>query len=81
VSESGRAGFGGFPVSQWNGNDLGPGCDGDGGADGCLRLGADGGRLQVSLQIPAGEGAGGVQVSLTAGGVPVRDANLIVWVK
>ena len=36
---------------------------------------------QVSLQIPAGEGAGGVQVSLTAGGVPVRDANLIVWVK
>jgi len=36
---------------------------------------------QVSLQITAGFGAGGVQVSLTAGGVPVRDANLIVWVK
>jgi uncharacterized protein (TIGR03437 family) len=36
---------------------------------------------QVSLQIPAGQAAGGVQVSLTAGGVPVRDASLIVWVK
>jgi uncharacterized protein (TIGR03437 family) len=36
---------------------------------------------QVSLLIPAGLGAGGVQVSLTAGGVPVRDSNLIVWVK
>jgi uncharacterized protein (TIGR03437 family) len=36
---------------------------------------------QVSLQIPAGLGAGGVQVSLTAGGAPVRDANLVVWVK
>ncbi len=36
---------------------------------------------QVNLHIPAGEGGGGIQVSLTAGGVPVRDANLIVWVK
>jgi uncharacterized protein (TIGR03437 family) len=36
---------------------------------------------QVSLQIPAGQAAGGVQVSLSAGGVPVRDASLIVWVK
>ena len=36
---------------------------------------------QVSLQIPTGQAAGGVQVSLTADGVPTRDASLIVWVK
>jgi len=36
---------------------------------------------QVSLQIPAGQAAGGVQVSLTAGGVPVRGVSLVVWVK
>jgi uncharacterized protein (TIGR03437 family) len=36
---------------------------------------------QVSLQIPTDQAAGGVQVSLTAGGVPTRDASLIVWVK
>jgi uncharacterized protein (TIGR03437 family) len=43
--------------------------------------GAVAGVWQVSLRIPAGQAAGGVQVSLTAGGVPVRDTNLIVWVK
>jgi uncharacterized protein (TIGR03437 family) len=36
---------------------------------------------QLSLQVSANAGAGGNQISLTAGGVPVRDANLIVWVK
>jgi uncharacterized protein (TIGR03437 family) len=36
---------------------------------------------QVSLQIPTGQAAGGVHVSLTAGGVPMRDASLVVWVK
>jgi uncharacterized protein (TIGR03437 family) len=36
---------------------------------------------QVSFQMPANTGAGGNQISLTAGGVPVRDASLIVWVK
>jgi uncharacterized protein (TIGR03437 family) len=36
---------------------------------------------QVSLQMPTGQAAGGVQVSLTAGGVPIRDASLIVWAK
>jgi uncharacterized protein (TIGR03437 family) len=36
---------------------------------------------QVSIQMPANTGAGGNQISLTAGGVPVRDASLIVWVK
>jgi uncharacterized protein (TIGR03437 family) len=36
---------------------------------------------QVSIQIPPNAGAGGNQISLTAGGVPVRDANLVVWVK
>jgi len=44
-------------------------------------LGGTPGVWQVSLSIPAGQGGGGVQVSLTAGGVAVRDANLIVWVK
>ena len=43
--------------------------------------GAIPGIWQVSLQIPAGQAAGGLQVSLTAGGIPVRDASLIVWVK
>jgi uncharacterized protein (TIGR03437 family) len=36
---------------------------------------------QVNLQIPANAPSGGNQVSLSAGGVPVRDANLIIWVK
>lgn len=36
---------------------------------------------QVNLQISANAGKGGNQVSLTAGGVAVRDANLIVWVR
>jgi uncharacterized protein (TIGR03437 family) len=36
---------------------------------------------QVNLQIPAKATAGGNQVSLSAGSVPVRDANLIVWVQ
>ena len=43
--------------------------------------GAVSGAWQVSLEIPAGQTAGGVQVSLTADDTPVRDANLIVWVK
>ena len=43
--------------------------------------GAIPGVWQVSLQISIGQAAGGVQVSLTAGGVPVRDTSLIVWVK
>ncbi len=38
------------------------------------------GLWQASLQIPAGQAAGGVQISLIAGGIPVRDANLIIWV-
>jgi uncharacterized protein (TIGR03437 family) len=36
---------------------------------------------QVTLQIPANEPSGGNLVSLSAGRVPVRDANLIVWVQ
>jgi len=36
---------------------------------------------QANLQIPANEPSGGNQVSLTAGSAPVRDANLILWVK
>jgi len=36
---------------------------------------------QVHIQIPANTPAGGNQISLTADGVPVRDANLIVWVQ
>jgi uncharacterized protein (TIGR03437 family) len=41
-----------------------------------------GGRVwQVTLQIPMGRPAGGVQVSLAAGGVAVRDTGLVVWVK
>jgi hypothetical protein len=39
------------------------------------------GLWQASLQIPTGQGSGGIQVSLSAGGVPMRDANLVVWVK
>jgi uncharacterized protein (TIGR03437 family) len=42
---------------------------------------ASAGIWQVNLQMPADAGAGGYQISLTAGGVPVRDANVIVWVK
>lgn len=42
---------------------------------------ATSGIWQVNLQIPAGASAGGMQLSLTANGVPVRDANLVVWVK
>jgi uncharacterized protein (TIGR03437 family) len=40
-----------------------------------------GGVWLVTLQIPAGQAAGGVQVSLTAEGVQVRDTGLVVWVK
>jgi uncharacterized protein (TIGR03437 family) len=36
---------------------------------------------QVNIQIPANQPSGGTQTSLTAGGVPVRDANLILWVQ
>jgi len=36
---------------------------------------------QANIQIPANSPAGGIQMSLTAGGVPVRDANLVVWVQ
>jgi len=36
---------------------------------------------EVNFQIPANTPAGGIQMSLTAGGVPVRDANLVVWVQ
>jgi uncharacterized protein (TIGR03437 family) len=43
--------------------------------------GAISGVAQVKLQIPANESSGANQVSLSAGSVPVRDANLIVWVK
>jgi uncharacterized protein (TIGR03437 family) len=43
--------------------------------------GAISGVWQVNLQIPANEPAGGNQVSLSAGSVPVRDAGLVVWVK
>ena len=43
--------------------------------------GAISGVWQVSLQISPNAGAGGNQISLTAGGLPVRDTNLIVWVK
>ena len=43
--------------------------------------GAISGVWQVALRIPANEPFGGSQVSLSAGAVPVRDANLIVWVK
>jgi uncharacterized protein (TIGR03437 family) len=43
--------------------------------------GAISGIWQVGLQIPANETSGGNQVSLTAGTVPVRDVNLILWVQ
>ncbi len=42
--------------------------------------GAISGLWQVGIQIPANESKGGNQVSFSAGDVPVRDANLIVWV-
>jgi len=43
--------------------------------------GAISGVWQLSIQMPANTGAGGNQISLTAGGVPVRDAGLVIWVK
>jgi uncharacterized protein (TIGR03437 family) len=43
--------------------------------------GAISGVWQVDIRIPANESAGGLQFSLSAGGVPVRDANLILWVQ
>jgi uncharacterized protein (TIGR03437 family) len=43
--------------------------------------GAISGVWQVALQVPANEPSGGNQVSLSSGNVPVRDANLVVWVK
>jgi uncharacterized protein (TIGR03437 family) len=43
--------------------------------------GAISGVWQVNLGIPANETPGGNQVALSAGGVPVRDAGLVVWVK
>lgn len=36
---------------------------------------------QVNIQIPADASSGGNQISLTAGGVPVRDGNLVIWVE
>ena len=36
---------------------------------------------QVNIRIPANQPSGGNQTSLSAGGVPVRDANLVVWVE
>jgi uncharacterized protein (TIGR03437 family) len=36
---------------------------------------------KVNLQIPSNAGKGGNQVSLTAGGVAVRDASLVIWVR
>jgi uncharacterized protein (TIGR03437 family) len=43
--------------------------------------GAISGVWQVGIQIPANAPGGALQLSLSAGGVPVRDANLIVWVQ
>jgi hypothetical protein len=43
--------------------------------------GAISGVWRVDIQIPANEPKGGNQLSLSAGGVPVRDANLAVWVR
>jgi uncharacterized protein (TIGR03437 family) len=42
--------------------------------------GAVSGIWDVTLQIPAGQAAGGVQVTLTANGLAVRDTNLVLWV-
>ncbi len=36
---------------------------------------------QLNIQMPASAVAGGNQISLNAGGVPVRDASLVVWLK
>jgi len=36
---------------------------------------------QAGILIPDIEPKGGIRLSLSAGGVSVRDANLIVWVK
>jgi uncharacterized protein (TIGR03437 family) len=43
--------------------------------------GATAGVWQVSVQIPANAAAGGNQISLTAGGTPLQDSNLVIWVK
>jgi len=43
--------------------------------------GAISGVWKVNVRIPAKPPAGGNQISLTAGSVPVRDGNLVVWVK
>jgi len=43
--------------------------------------GAISGVWRVNVRIPANALPGGNQISLTAGGVPVRDGNLVVWVK
>lgn len=43
--------------------------------------GAISGIWQLSIQMPANAGSGGNRISLTAGGTPVRDPNLVVWVK
>jgi uncharacterized protein (TIGR03437 family) len=43
--------------------------------------GAIAGVWQVSIPIPANAAAGGSQISLTAGGIPVRDGNLVVWAR
>jgi len=43
--------------------------------------GAISGVWQVSIRVSANTAAGGNQISLTAGGIPVRDLSLVVWVK
>jgi uncharacterized protein (TIGR03437 family) len=42
--------------------------------------GAIQGVWQVQIQLPADAPAGGNQIALTAGGVPVRDGDLVIWV-
>jgi hypothetical protein len=44
-------------------------------------IGAISGVWQLSVRMPANAGVGGNQISFTVGGVPVRDASLIIWVK
>lgn len=39
------------------------------------------GTWQVGIQIPLSQPGGGVQVSIKAGSVAVRDANLVLWVQ
>ena len=43
--------------------------------------GAISGVWQIGIRIPANQTSGGFQLSLSADGTPVRDANLVVWVK